>query len=387
VNSLHLHSERGLIGVAAGVLAATLIAKVCREAEPNTAASARAETAVAENEFEVVELPTRWLIPPDPDLEPPVAAPLGIAVDQDNGRLLLLELQPPELRSYSLISGQLLNVMGREGDGPGEYRNPIGLAVNVDGLAAVLSASGRVTFWDPDGSLAGTVQTGPGLATDILAARADTFYVKSDLFPPQDFSVFRLVTPDTAFADARYRDVDLASVSEPGRGLKNHAYAVAATRRGEILLSPPGPDYLILRIAADGGTQRRIVRPEIGPLQRDAKEIEAIRERVRKGFAAAGRPTPAFIPVPEYRPHLACLAVAPDGSIWALTQRGDEGVSVLDYFGPDGRYVATYAVGRRVSAIAVTTDRLLLLARGADDVHGVAVAERPAAKPAQSVGG
>lgn len=387
MNPRNLRTVRGLIGVAAGVLAATLVPQACREAEPDTADASRAGTTVAERDVELVELPTRWLIPPDPDLDPPLAAPLDIAVDQESGRLLLLELQPPELRSYSLVDGRLLGVMGREGDGPGEYRNPIDLAVNTDGLAAVLSASGRVSFWQPDGNLAGTVQSGPGLATDILAARADTFYVKSDLFPPQDFSEFRLVTPDTALADARYRDADLALASEPGRGLKNHAYAVAATPRGELLLSPPGPDYLILRIAANGRSQRGIARPEIAPLQRDASEIAAIRERVRKGFAAAGRPTPGVIPVPEYRPHLARLAVAPDGSIWALTQRGDGDVSVLDCFGPDGRYFATYAVGRRVSAIAVTTDRLLLLARGTHDVYGVAVAQRPVAAPARTAGG
>jgi len=368
---------RRSISVAAGLLAATLALRACSDVDQRRAALPQSKRLVGRSDGEPIDLPARWLIPPDPNLDPPLAAPLAIASDEEDGRLLILELQPPELRSYSLATGELLQVMGREGDGPGEYRNPIDLAVNRNGLAAVLSASGRVTFWRRDGTLAGTVEAGPGLATDIMAARADTFYVKSDLFPPDDVSEFRLVAPDTAFADARYRDVDVVPVVEPGLEFRNHAHAVGATQDGDLLLSPWGPRYLILRIGTGGKTRQRIERSEVAPLVRSASEIEAIRERVRKGFAAAGRPSPHFIPVPQYRPHLASLAVASDGSIWGLTQRGDAHRSVLDCYGSDGRYIATYSVKGRISAIAVTPDRLVMLARGDDDIPGVAMAERP----------
>ena len=368
---------RSLIGVAAGFLAATLTAQACDGDARAGSGSSPLVNAAAGSEAGSIELPTRWLVPPDPDLDPPLAAPVDIAADETTGRLLVLELQPPELRSYSLTSGELLAVMGREGEGPGEYRHPIGAAVNSDGLAAVLAVDGRVTFWRDDGVPAGIVQTGPGLASEIMAARGDTFYVKSDLFPPDDFSEFRPVTPDTALADARYRDVELLRESEPSRGPKSHAYAVAATASGDLLLSPPGPDYFILRVGSGGVVTQRVVRREIAPLERDAEETEAIRERVRRGFAAAGRPPPEVIPVPRYRPHLARLAVAPDGSIWGLTHRGDGELSVIDCFASDGRYTATYAVGLRVTDIAVTSDFMFLLARSDYDVYGVAVAKRP----------
>jgi sugar lactone lactonase YvrE len=78
-------------------------------------------------------------------LDPPLASPVGIAIDESGNRLLVMELQPPELRAYHLQDGRFLETLGREGDGPGEYRHPIGLAVNGDGRAAVLSVSGRVT--------------------------------------------------------------------------------------------------------------------------------------------------------------------------------------------------------------------------------------------------
>jgi hypothetical protein len=332
-----------------------------------------------------IELPTRWLVPPDPDLDPPLAAPVDIAADESSGRLLVLELQPPELRSHSLTSGELLEVIGREGDGPGEYRHPIGVAANGEGLAAVLAVDGRVTFWRSDDGPVGIAHVGPGLATDIMAARGDTFYVKLDRFPPDDFSEFRTVTPDGAIAQARYRDLELAR--EPSRGPQEHAYAVAATPSGDLLLSPPGPDYLVLRIGPGGEVIQDISRSEIAPLERDEEEIEAIRERVRRGFAAAGRPPPTVIPVPPYRQHLARLAVAPDGTIWGLTHRGDGDVSFIDFFEADGRYAATFLVSLRVTDIAVTSELVLLLARGDYDIYGVAVARRPAGPAREMAGG
>ena len=374
-----------LISVAAGFLAATLAIQACDRVARAGSSPSRPQNADGGVQDLPIELPTRWLLPPDPDLNPPLAAPVDIAVDESTGRLLVLELQPPELRSYSLTSGELLEVLGREGDGPGEYRNPIGVAVNGDGLAAVLAVDGRVTFWRGDDAPVGIVNAGPGLASDITAARGDTFYVKLDRFPPDDFSEFRPVTPDAPIARTRYRDLELAR--ESGRMSPKHAYAVAATPGGDLLVSPPGRDYLVLRIGPGGEVIQTIARPEIAPLERDAEEIEAIRERVRRGFAAAGRPSPATIPVPPYRQHLARLAVAPDGTIWGLTHRGDGNISVIDVFAADGRYAATFFVSLRVTDIAVTSEFIMLLARGDYDVYGVAVARRPAGSGREMAGG
>ncbi len=374
-----------LISVAAGFLAATLATQACDRGARAGSSPSRLPSADGGVQDLAIELPTRWLVPPNPDLDPPLAAPVDIAADESSGRLLVLELQPPELRSHSLTSGELLEVMGREGDGPGEYRHPIGVAANGEGLAAVLAVDGRVTFWRGDDAPVGIVHLGPGLASDIMAARGDTFYVKLDRFPPDDFSEFRPVTPDAAIAQARYRDLEL--VREPSRRPQGHAYAVAATPNGDLLLSPSGPDYVILRIGPGGEVIQNIARPEIAPLERDEEEVEAIRERVRRGFAAAGRRPPAAIPVPPYRQHLARLAVAPDETIWALTHRGDGDVSVIDVFAADGRHAESFFVRLRVTDIAVTTEFVLLLARGDYDIYGVAVARRPAGPGRAMAGG
>ena len=77
------------------------------------------------------------------------------------------------------------------------------------------------------------------------------------------------------------------------------------------------------------------------------------------------------------RSHIARLAVAPDSTIWALTQRGAEGVSIIDAFEKDGSYTATYLLDLRVSDLAVGAERLYLVAISDLDVPGVAVVARP----------
>lgn len=355
-------------GVAAGLLAATLVFSRCdAPGAGRGAAEAAGERALA----------TRWLIAPEASQRPPLSAPVHIAVDPRRGRLFLLELKPPAVRVYALADGAYLASLGGEGDGPGEYRYPASMAVSGSGELAVLSMSGRVTYWAADGSLAGVVQAGSGLATDIVVARADSYYVKVDLFPPQDVAEFRVVTRDSMLTGVRFDDSGLPGTEQPGRATRNHAYPIAASFAGELLIATPGPEYRILRVGPDGQLGRTIGRPDLGPLSRGEKEIEAIRERVRKGYSAAGRAPPATIPVSAHRPHLARLAAARDGTIWALTQRGDDSVSVIDHFGPDGRFAGSFRVPVRAVDLAVTAESIYLLARGDLDIPGVAVASRP----------
>jgi hypothetical protein len=368
-------------GVAVVLLAATLTLVACRdETSERSERAPRHETdrgEIADVSAPPGHLEARWLVPPDASGDPPLAAPLALAVDEDLGRLYVLETQPPELRVYEMESGSYLGALGREGDGPGEYRNPIALAVGSGNLAAVLSTNGRVTFWRGDGRFAGTVRIGAGLATDIVAAQADSFYVKADRFPPEDVAEFRIVAVDTVSELPRFRDLEVPGTEEPGRPYRNHAYAVTTTPAGDLLLAPPGPEYTILRVSDKGEVIQEFGRPEVEPLARSEEEIEAIRERVRRAFAAMGRTAPAGAPVPKYRAHVARLAAAPDASIWALTQHGAGGAAIIDWFGADGSFLASLAVDLRVIELAVSSTYVYLLARSTFDLPGIAVARRP----------
>jgi len=363
-------------GVAASLLAATLLVQGCKGRRNRSELQPSTEVLPALLDS-TKQLKYQWLVPPDPALEPPLAAPVEIAVDAERRRLLVLESQPPGLRVYDLATGRFIRTLGGPGDGPGEYRYPISLAVNREGVAAVLSMAGRVTFWGTDHALLGSVRTGPGLPTDILAARADSFYVKVDRFPPLDVAEFRVVAPDTALAGSRFNDEAIPGTDEIGHASRNHSYAVAAGGSGGLLISPPGPEYLIMRVGSTGTVRAVIRRADVAPLRRSAAEIEAIRRRVRRNFAAAGRAAPTDINVPVFRSHIARLVVAGDGSLWALTQRGDSATTVVDQFSPEGRFIGSHRIGLRASQIALTDKGLYLLVLSRLDLPAIAVADRP----------
>ena len=371
-----------LSGVAVAFAAATPLLVGCHGDRGQQAPPIRG--VVAGPSQRAMPLDLHWLVPPAADQDPPLAAPLALDVSPDGRAIYVLELLPPELRVYDAGDGRFLRRLGRDGEGPGEYRHPRSLAVNRDGVAAVLSMNGRLTLWSggQDHSSLRTIQTASGVASEVLAARGDTFVVKTDVFPPADVSEFRRVTPDTALPEPFFVD-DAVPGTEPTSGsFRNHAYAVAATPEGQLLLAPPGPDYLIIRIGSDGERLQTIRRPEVPPLRRSAEEIEELRERVRKGFRSMGRPPPAVIPVPEHRSHIARLAVAPDLTIWALTQRGVEGAAIIDVFSADGEFAASYVVAFSVADLALTSDAIFLLAKSRLDVPGIAAAERPDGMPA-----
>jgi hypothetical protein len=362
-------------GVVAVVLAATLCPAACGDATLERREPAGVvETGGSESSDAVAPdyLEARWLVPPDPAGDPPLAAPIALAVDEGRGRLYVLETQPPVLRVYDLEGGTYIGALGRAGDGPGEYRHPIAVAVEPGGLVAVLSMSGRVTFWGGDGTLAGTVQAGAGMATDILAAGADSFYLKTNAFPPEDVAEFRVAAVDTVFGRPFFSDLEVPGTVEPGRPYRNHSYAVAATAVGDLLLAPPGRDYTILRIGRTGEVIQEIGRPEVAPLERSEEEIEAVRDRVRKAFAAMGRAPPSNMRVPMYRSHVARLATAPDTSIWALTQRGDSSIAIIDRFNAAGEYSGSLTVELRASELAVSSAAVYLLAHSTFDVAGIA---------------
>lgn len=340
-----------------------------------TAGAGRASAAAAAGGS--AALTTRWLIRPDASAEPPLAAPIAMAVDGPRGRLYLLEAQPPAVRVYAAGDGRYLTTLGAEGDGPGEYRHPISLAVDEEsGTCAVLSVAGRVTFWGPGGGLRGTLRVEPGgLATDVVPAGQGAFYVKVDRFPPADVSAFYRVTPVGIDERPIYEDGGLAELSIPAGSIRNHAYAVAAGPEG-LLIALPGAEYRILRVGSRGRAEEFASR-DLAPLRRDEEEIRRIRANVRRGFARVGRRAPERLLVPPFRPQVVQLAVAPDGEVWALAGRGSEGDAVLDRFDPRGRRRATYRVPLRVAALAIDQDHLYLLARSELDLPAVAVVNRP----------
>lgn len=83
-----------------------------------------------------------------------------------DGRLLVVDRHAGRLRIFS-ADGAIDTVIGRFGEGPGEFRQPNAAAVGLDGRILVTQATPRVTLLTPDGSVE-RIGTLPGwLAGDM----------------------------------------------------------------------------------------------------------------------------------------------------------------------------------------------------------------------------
>jgi hypothetical protein len=82
------------------------------------------------------------------------------------GRIYVLDQQIPAVRVYDADGSHLMD-LGREGDGPGEFRRPTSLAVHPeDGRIFVRDGSGgRINIYAPDGSVAGRWPMRSGFST------------------------------------------------------------------------------------------------------------------------------------------------------------------------------------------------------------------------------
>src|SRR5690606_39276534 len=82
------------------------------------------------------------------------------------GRLLVVDRHAGRLCIFS-ADGAIDTVIGRFGEGPGEFRQPNAAAVGLDGRILVTQATPRVTLLTPDGSVE-RIGTLPGwLAGDM----------------------------------------------------------------------------------------------------------------------------------------------------------------------------------------------------------------------------
>ena len=171
-----MHANPGSAGVVLIVASAALLSVACAEADhPSTASFA--------DRFEAVD--TIVLAEPD---SAPVTGIRDFSPTED-GRFVLIDRARPEVRLYD-SHGRLVHTVGRFGDGPGEFRNPMAAAVDRDGHLLVVDAeSDLLTRFTPDMAY-DTAFSMPGLvAYRIEVVRSGDLFasVLNEPTPPHDF--------------------------------------------------------------------------------------------------------------------------------------------------------------------------------------------------------
>lgn len=275
-----------------------------------------------------------------------------VRVDGD-GNAYLLDSQLNEVRKFS-PGGEFIEVLGREGEGPGEFRNPNGLMRLPNGNWGIMqTAPGRIAQISPDGEPLSDYPIPSAEGGGFIVLRGgntsdDMLFLTLQRNAPGDGKFTMAIS--LAAVDAEGKEV--ASFTEDTRELVFAEPVIdeevwdtfdrrwAPMADGRVFAVLRNGDYAINVWNPDGSLDR-IVERAYTPLPRTSDEIDRTKE-IYKRFTA--QLPNATIKVSDNAPAVQNIFARNDGSIWVLTGRGarqmpDGAIGTFDVFSPEGHFV------------------------------------------------
>ncbi|MEJ2186831.1 MAG: hypothetical protein P8Z36_12940 [Gemmatimonadota bacterium] len=298
----------------------------------------------------------------------------GLAVDRD-GNIYVYDRQVPVLRKYA-PDGSYLMDLGREGGGPGEYKNSDGgLAVLPDGRLALRDpGNGRIQLYTPGGEPAGSWRIRGGFYTGrrMVADSAGGVYTIVLLDPKADVRDWQIGLvryangePGDTFPppDFNYEGARIEARSESEHGTSVSVNHVPFSPQDFSAFSPLGywvggvSNRYAVSLFEPGGVVR--IEKDWQPVpvaagEKDNAEARATynMRRMKPGWKWNGPP------IPDTKPPIKGVLVGDDGRLWVqLSQPGVEIADVedaapgeapperwrepvvFDVFEPDGTYL------------------------------------------------
>jgi len=321
------------------------------------------------------------------------------ATEDEKGDLFLLDSQLCCVHRISR-SGEYLGSVGRQGDGPGELRNPSRSFVAADGRIGVIDLQlGAVVFLAPTGEPRGTwrlnldqfgysglskvVPLGSGYAALLVSRMFTKDEMKSVyavyLFSAEGEPLEQVVADRQVVARARMYDY----VEEEYQAL----WLEDAGPAERILVSPSYRDYR-LNVYSSSGRLELVIEREYAPLRRTDEEYAA-EKAYREGLYRDREDI--HVEISQYHRSVTNARLKTDGTIWVTSSRGwnsvPEGiVERADVFDHEGRFVHQAVMKHPISPerdlVLPLSKRYIIVEAGAE-AQMVAVG---AGMPSQAVG-
>jgi hypothetical protein len=243
----------------------------------------------------------------------------GIAADDE--RIYVLDSQAPSLRVYDL-DGTHVGDIGAEGEGPGEYLQPDGLALGPDGRIYVrVFRRQRINVYDNDGAYVAALQDRANFMHqrgDFRALADGTVYARArDSFV--GFSPEGAVIEPIPYPVYERQPLTAQSVGDPTPS----TLLVPFSPWSYTTLSPAGAivsgfsDAYRFTIAfRDGRTT--IVERRVAPVPVQAEERAWHEARFRQDLMDAGGIAGEIPSIPEHKPSFARLITTHDGRVWVV---------------------------------------------------------------------
>jgi hypothetical protein len=300
------------------------------------------------------ELTELWRIGGDSDGEGELFGVINRVKTDESGNVYLLDQQLNEVKVFS-PDGEYLRTIGREGEGPGEFRNPLDMCFLADGNLAVMQmAPGRLVMFTPAGDPAGDhalprLEGGgtPGLVRgDALGDRL-LLLISTNTPGQNKVDIHRsLVLVDS---DGVQQKQLLTSTRELEfiKFTFDETVWVTFDNRWSVL---PGGDlyavenYLPYEISVWNreGNKKRVIQREYTHYERSQEQRQEQHD-IFDGFLQNQLPQ-YDIKVSPYDSDVTQIYPREDGSLWVLSSRGardqpDGALGVFDVFDDEGHFV------------------------------------------------
>lgn len=274
-----------------------------------------------------------------------------------SGNIYLLDAQLSEVKVFA-PDGTLLQILGRQGDGPGEFRGPTDMALLPDGTLGVMQAfPGQVVKLNLDNTDAGVwtlgdptagafyIMRGLRVGGDNIVAGGTQQHIDQAAGLVTRETFLSSLTPDglrdvtytthsfeLKFQELRFDEKDIIDGAD-------RRYDVGPD--GTVAVGIPRNEYEVSLYAPDG-TPKLVFSREYESWVRDER-ANGIWQRIMEGIQAQ-QPGNAPVSWEETEPDIEFLRVAADGNIWVLNSRAmwasPAGVfTTYDVFDPAGKFV------------------------------------------------
>lgn len=271
------------------------------------------------------------------------------------GNLLLLDSQLSEVQVYG-PDGAHLRTVGREGDGPGEMRQPNDFYVMNDGLICILQGfGGRIVKLNAEGLPADegsfTPAEGSGQFSVMIRGLAAGDGMLLAGIKMSFEAGFNRQTYFLTRCDAQ--GLELATLYEKKNVIDYSDFVLtemdidfiwsrmAVSPEGLIYAAPARNTYEI-HVWNAAGTEERVISRAYESLPR-TDEVKAVQRKILEGIGANYPRPPRAVEIEAVAPDLTGMWVMNDGRLWVQTSRGDTeppagSWTVLDVFDPEGNF-------------------------------------------------
>jgi sugar lactone lactonase YvrE len=300
-----------------------------------------------------LELDELWRIGGDTDDEDEFFGIISRITTDPDGNIYLLDSQLNEVKVFS-PDGAFLRTMGREGEGPGEFRGPADMFFLPDGNLGVLQvAPGRIVMLTPDGEPVGDYPLpqdesgatpilvgGQLMGDNLLLVLQENNFQEGKLDITRCLAVIDSEGNETKRLHEDIRPIEFANAVFDEKVWRTFDGRWAVSPGGALHACTQFPDYEV-EVWDARGNKTRVVSREFNRRKRDEEEME----RMHDIFEAFTRQVPnAQIKVSDFDPDIAGVFPRADGSLWVQNSRGaedmpDGSLGIFDVFNEDGHFV------------------------------------------------